>query len=232
MLTIRKSTDRGAFRNDWLDSRHSFSFGEYYDPAYMGFASLRVINEDFIAPGAGFPTHPHRDMEIVTWVLEGELAHKDSTGTAATIRPGELQRMSAGTGIRHSEFNASATGRVHLLQIWLLPGQQGLPPSYEQTNIASRIEGRLGLVGAPDGADGAITIHQDVRLYAGRLPEGTAAGLNLAPTRAAWVQMARGSATLNGTALAQGDGAAVTGAGRIDLMATTPAEILVFDMAA
>jgi redox-sensitive bicupin YhaK (pirin superfamily) len=232
MITLRKSQDRGAVKIDWLDSKHSFSFGEYYDPAHMQWGKLRVINEDFIAPGAGFPTHPHRDMEIVTWVLSGRLAHKDSTGTEAFIEPGELQRMTAGTGIRHSEYNASATEQVHLLQIWMLPAKAGLAPGYEQKSVGHAIEGQLGLVGSPDGRDGSVTIHQDVELYATRLQSGQEVQLPLRPGRVQWVQLARGAATLNGTALSAGDGAAIAEESRLALKADEPTEALVFDMAA
>lgn len=231
MITIRKSDDRGKTRIDWLDSKHSFSFGEYYDPAQMHWGSLRVINEDIVAPGAGFPPHPHRDMEILTWVLDGELAHKDSTGGAETIKPGELQRMSAGTGIRHSEYNASATAPVHLLQIWLMPGVAGLKPGYEQKSFDG-LDGALRLVASPDAADGSLTIHQDARLYVGRFKAGQAASLAAAPGRVQWVQVARGRATLNGVALEAGDGAAVQGETQLAIAANDAAELLVFDMAA
>lgn len=231
MITIRKSEARGKTRIDWLDSKHSFSFGEYYDPAQMHWGPLRVINEDIVAPGAGFPTHPHRDMEILTWVLDGELAHKDSTGGAETIKPGELQRMSAGTGIRHSEYNASAQKPVHLLQIWLVPATAGLQPGYEQKRFDG-LDGRLRLVASPDAAEGSLTIHQDARLYVGRLAAGQEATLAAQPGRVQWVQVARGGATLNGHALQQGDGAAVRGEDALRIAANDQAEVLVFDMAA
>jgi len=230
MITLRKSADRGHARFSWLDSRHSFSFGDYYDPAHMHWGPLRVINEDHIAPGAGFPTHPHRDMEIVTWVLSGTLAHKDSTGTEATIGPGELQRMSAGTGIRHSEYNASAAEPVHMLQIWLLPARQGLAPGYEQKSVGAAIEGRLGLVGSPDGRDGSVTIHQDVELYATRLRAGETVRLQTRPGRLQWVQLARGEAQLNDIPLTQGDGAALRDEPTLSLRAATPTEALIFDL--
>jgi len=232
MITIRKSQDRGAVKIDWLDSKHSFSFGAYYDPAHMHFGPLRVINEDHIAPGGGFPTHPHRDMEIVTWVLSGELAHKDSTGTEAVIRPGEMQRMTAGTGIRHSEYNASATAPVHLLQIWMLPGQAGLKPGYEQKSVGEKTLGRLALIGSADGRDGSVTIHQDIDLYATRLQPGELVSLSPRPGRLQWVQLARGSAALNGVALAEGDGAALREESQIVMRAEQALEALVFDMAA
>jgi redox-sensitive bicupin YhaK (pirin superfamily) len=232
MIQVRKSAERGVTKIDWLDSKHSFSFGEYHDPAYVNWGPLRVINEDVVAPGAGFPTHPHRDMEIVTWVLSGELAHKDSTGTAETIRPGELQRMTAGTGIRHSEYNASSTTPVHLLQIWLHPAAANVRPGYEQKSFAGALDGNLRLVAAQDGRDNAITIHQDADIYAARLQPGQAASLPLRAGRVQWVQVARGTATLNGVALVQGDGAAVRGEASLEIAANDAAEVLVFDMVA
>lgn len=231
MITLRKSADRGAGNHGWLDSKFSFSFAEYRDPRHMGFGPLRVINEDRIAPAAGFPTHPHRDMEILTWVLSGAVAHRDSEGNQAVIRPGELQRMSAGTGIQHSEFNASATDPLHLLQIWILPAARGLKPGYEQTAFTD-LDGRLRLVAAPDGRDGAVTIHQDAELYAARLAEGQQVAFTPKPGRIQWVQIARGATALNGQVLQQGDGAAVDGETALTLRAEQPAEILLFDMAA
>jgi redox-sensitive bicupin YhaK (pirin superfamily) len=232
MITVRKSDDRGAVKMGWLDSRHTFSFGDYYDPAHMHWGPLRVINEDYIAPGAGFPTHPHRDMEIVTWVLSGTLAHKDSTGTEAVIRPGEVQRMTAGTGIRHSEYNASGSERVHMLQIWMLPARQGLTPGYEQRSVTSSIEGQIGLVGSSDGREGSITIHQDIDLYAARLATGQDVEMKLDAGRLQWVQVARGEVSINGVALLQGDGAAIANETHLLMKAETPSEFLVFDMAA
>jgi redox-sensitive bicupin YhaK (pirin superfamily) len=233
MITVRKSTDRGHFRLDWLDSRHSFSFGEYYDPQHLGFSALRVINEDEIAPGAGFGTHPHRDMEIVTYVLEGELEHRDSLGTGSVIRPGEVQRMSAGTGIQHSEYNPSGDQPTKLLQIWLLPDARGIAPSYEQKNFPeAERQGKLRLVASPDGRDGSVTIHQDTRVYATLLKAGESVSLDLGRNRAAWVQVAKGSLALNGTVLAQGDGAAVTKQSTLELAANDNAEVLVFDLPA
>jgi quercetin 2,3-dioxygenase len=232
MITVRKSAERGSTKIGWLDSRHSFSFGDYFNPSQMHWGPLRVINEDFVAPGAGFPTHPHREMEIVTWVLDGELAHKDSTGNAELIRPGELQRMSAGTGITHSEFNASTTKPVHLLQIWLLPGIAGLKPGYEQKSFAGALDGGLRLVASQDAREGSVTIHQDADLYAGRLNPGQTQTLPARPGRVQWVQVARGTASLNGVALAQGDGAAVKGEEHLEIAANDAAELLVFDMAA
>jgi len=231
MITLRKSADRGGGNHGWLDSKFSFSFADYMDPRHMGFGPLRVINEDRIAQAAGFPTHPHRDMEILTWVLSGAVAHRDSEGNQAVVRPGELQRMSAGTGIRHSEFNASATDPLHLLQIWILPGARGLKPGYEQTAFTD-LDGKLRLVGAPDGRDGAVTIHQDAELYAARLGEGQQVGFTPKPGRIQWVQLARGTANLNDQALQQGDGAAVDGETALTIRAEQPAEVLLFDMAA
>ena len=231
MISVRKSDERGHFKMDWLDSYHSFSFGEYYDPRFLGFSMLRVINEDVVAPGGGFPTHPHKDMEIITYILEGELEHRDSLGTGAVIRPGEVQRMSAGTGIRHSEFNPSEDKPVKLLQIWLLPNQKNVTPSYEQTAFPeSERRGRLRLVASPDGRDGSVTIHQDVTLYASLLAPGEKVNHALADKRVAWVQVARGELTVNGVTLKPGDGAAVTKETALELVAAKDAEILLFDM--
>jgi len=234
MITVRPASDRGAANFGWLDSRHTFSFGNYYDPSHMGFASLRVINEDKVTPGQGFGTHGHRDMEIVTYVLDGALEHKDSLGTGSVIRPGDVQRMSAGTGIRHSEFNASNTDPVHFLQIWIMPEAEGIDPGYEQISIAPETkQGQLRLVGSRDGRDGSVTIHQDVSLYATTLSEGDRVEHTLTPGRVAWVQVARGAADLNGHALTAGDGAAVSALDRLNLTGTAAgAEVLVFDMAA
>ena len=239
MITIRPASDRGAANFGWLDTRHSFSFGHYYDPNHMGFASLRVINEDKVTPSRGFDTHGHRDMEIVTYVLEGALEHKDSLGTGSIIRPGDVQRMSAGTGIRHSEFNASDTAPVHLLQIWIVPETQGIDPGYEQIYIdPADKQGQLRLVGSRDGRDGSVTIHQDISLYATTLAEGETVDHVLAPGRVAWVQVARGEIALNGQALTAGDGAAIEASvgddlDRITLTgAANEAEVLLFDMAA
>jgi len=231
---LRKSEERGRARLDWLDSRHSFSFGDYRDPAHMGFGPLRVINEEYIAPGGGFPTHPHRDMEIVTYVLAGALAHKDSLGTGSTIQAGDVQRMTAGTGIRHSEFNASETEPVHLLQIWILPEHAGLDPAYEQKSFpAAEKRGRLRLVAARDGRDGAVTIRRDVDLHAAILDAGTTVRHALRPQRTAWVQVARGAIRVGTTALAAGDALGITDAGAIEIAGTAPEpEILLFDMAA
>lgn len=231
MITLRKSADRGGGNHGWLDSKFSFSFADYHDPRHMGFGPLRVINEDRIAPAAGFPTHPHRDMEILTWVLSGAVAHRDSEGNQEVVRPGELQRMSAGTGIRHSEFNASATDPLHLLQIWILPEARGLAPSYEQTAFTD-LDGKLRVIAAPDGRDGAVTIHQDAELYAARLTEGQQVAFTPKPGRVQWLQVARGAANLNGQSLQQGDGAAIDHETALTLRADAPAELLLFDMAA
>jgi redox-sensitive bicupin YhaK (pirin superfamily) len=232
MITLRPAAARGASRTRWLDSRHTFSFAEYHDPAQMGFRALRVINDDRVAAGAGFPTHGHADMEILTYVLEGALEHRDSLGTGSVIRPGDVQRMSAGTGVRHSEMNASREEPVHFLQIWLLPERRGLAPGYEQKQLPAAAErGRLRLAASRDGRDGSVTIHQDVNLYAGRLEPGESATLALAPGRHAWVQVARGGVSLNGQRLAEGDGAAVTDERTLSLVGDGPAaEVLVFDL--
>jgi redox-sensitive bicupin YhaK (pirin superfamily) len=232
MLTIRKSGERGHFDFGWLDTRHTFSFGEYYDPRHMGFRALRVINEDVVRGGGGFGTHPHRDMEIVTYVLSGALAHKDSMGNGSTIRPDDVQRMSAGTGVTHSEHNASPSDPVHLLQIWLLPAETGTAPSYEQRAFpAAEKRGRLRLVGAPDGRDGAVTIHQDVALYASVLDAGDRVQHRLAPGRHAWVQVVRGRVTVNGQPLAAGDGAALSAEPEVVIAAEDASEVLLFDLA-
>lgn len=232
MLTIRKAEDRGHANHGWLDTYHTFSFANYYDRKHMGFRSLRVINEDWVSPDAGFGTHGHRDMEIITYVLEGALAHKDSIGNGSVIQPGDIQRMSAGTGILHSEFNHSQNETVHLLQIWLLPDTQGLQPSYEQRNFSpAKTPGKLHLVAARDGREGAVTVHQDVELYAGVLKEGDRISHTLKPQRHAWVQVARGAITLNGVPLKTSDGAAISEETEVAIAATQDAEILLFDLA-
>lgn len=208
MITTRPSSARGHFDHGWLDTYHTFSFGDYHDPKHMAFGPLRVINEDFVAAGAGFPTHPHRDMEILTWVLEGALEHKDSSGGSGVIRPGDLQRMTAGRGVTHSEFNHSKAEPVHLLQIWIFPEERGLTPGYEQKRFDLK-PGALTLLASRDGRDGSVTIRQDASVYGARLDAGQKATLELKPGRRAWVQMARGGATVNGQRLAQGDGAAI-----------------------
>jgi quercetin 2,3-dioxygenase len=229
MIQVRKSAERGNADFGWLKSRHSFSFGEYYDPKHMGFGPLRVINDDRVAGGGGFPTHAHADMEIISYVLEGGLAHKDSIGTGSVIRPGELQRMSAGSGIHHSEFNASKTDAVHFLQIWILPEKKGLAPSYEQKRFDD-LDGHLRLIGSRDGRDGSVTIHQDVDLFAARLQAGTSASHHPAKGRGIWVQVAKGSVRLNDIALAEGDGASISGEPNLMLTATDDSEVLLFDM--
>jgi len=232
MMNIRRAEERGHAQHGWLDSQHTFSFADYYDVAHMGFRALRVINEDRVQPGAGFGTHPHRDMEILSYVLEGGLAHKDSLGTGSTIRPGDVQRMSAGTGVTHSEFNASNTEPVHFLQIWLLPDRPGLAPGYEQKHFdATARQGRLTLVASPQGGEGSLTVHQDVRVYSGRLDAGERAELPLAKGRHAWVQVARGTVKANGETLRAGDGAALSGEPRLALEGVQNGEVLVFDLA-
>lgn len=231
-LTLRKAEDRGTANFGWLDSRHSFSFGEYHDPQHVGFGPLRVINDDRVAPGAGFPTHGHRDMEIISYVLKGALEHKDSIGTGSVIRPGDVQRMSAGTGIRHSEFNASKTEPVHFLQIWIVPERQGLPPGYEQKTFpVHETDGTLRLVGSRDGRDGSVTIHRDVDLYATRLAHGQEVKHLLRRGRGAWVHVARGGLSLNGTRLKAGDGASLAAPGALHLDQADDAEMLLFDIA-
>jgi redox-sensitive bicupin YhaK (pirin superfamily) len=232
MIVRRPSNERGLADHGWLKSRHSFSFADYYDPAHMGFRNLRVINEDRVAPGQGFGTHGHRDMEIISYVLDGELGHKDSMGTGSVIRPGDVQRMSAGTGVRHSEMNPSPDKPVHFFQIWLLPATPGIPPGYEQKRFDdTEKRGRLRLVAARDGRDGAITVHADAELYAGLLAPGERAHLDLKPGRHAWIQVARGTVTVNGQDLEAGDGAAVSDETALDVTASSDAEVLVFDLA-
>src|SRR5207302_196173 len=224
-ITVRKAADRFHTEAGWLESWHTFSFADHYDPRQLGFRVLRVINDDVVAPGQGFGRHPHRDMEIVTYLLDGELKHQDSMGNGSVIRPGDVQRMSAGTGVLHSEVNPSPDQPVHLLQIWILPALQGQPPSYEQKFFSeAERRGKLRLVGARDGRDGAVTIHQDADLYAGILGQGERAELELRPGRHAWVHLARGKLTLNGQALEAGDGAALSGEPRIELVGQEPAE--------
>lgn len=229
MIALRRSGDRGRTRLDWLDSRHTFSFGDYRDPQHRGFRALRVINEDWIAPQMGFGMHPHRDMEIVTVVLAGALEHRDSLGNGSLIRPGEVQRMTAGTGILHSEFNASETEPVHLLQIWLHPEQNGLPPGYQQKVISD--PGALRLLAAREPDEHAVTIHQDVRLFQLKLPPAQSVTYELAPGRHAWLQVTRGHVTVNGEEMSPGDGAAVSEATRLALATATGATSLLFDLA-
>lgn len=232
MMTLRRAADRGVADFGWLDSRHSFSFGQYHDPRHAGFGPLLVINEDRVAPGAGFDTHGHRDMEIVSYVLSGALEHKDSIGTGSVIRPGEVQRMSAGTGIRHSEFNHSSDQPVHFLQIWIAPERQGLTPGYEQLGFeADEKRGVLRLIGSRDGRDGSLTIHQDITLYDTLVEEGRAVSHTLAPRRRAWIQVTRGALAVNGVALGAGDGLAIAEETGVEIEANTEAEALLFDMA-
>jgi quercetin 2,3-dioxygenase len=234
MIYVRKSEDRGRAEHGWLSARHSFSFADYHDPRFMGFSDLRVINEDRVAGGGGFPTHGHRDMEIVTYILDGALEHKDSMGNAAVIRPGEVQRMTAGTGVRHSEFNASKSDPVHLLQIWIMPERGNLAPGYEQTAFpAAERQGKLRLVASRDGREGSVTIHQDAALYSALLADGETVGLKPAEGRKQWLQVARGAVTVNGNALKQGDAIAMAEEPEITVTGTAKgenAEILLFDL--
>ena len=234
MITIRRSDERGRFDHGWLDTRHTFSFAGYRDPEHMGFRALRVINEDRVIAGEGFGTHAHQDMEILSYVLAGALAHKDSTGGEGVLHPGEVQRMSAGTGVRHSEYNGSKDHVVHFLQIWIVPDRPGHAPSYEQKLFPdAEKKGKLRLIASPDGADGSTTIHQDVKVYATILGEGQHVRLPLGPGRHAWVQVARGEIGVNGEALHAGDGAALSSERELVLggRGPTPAEVLVFDLA-
>jgi len=231
-ITLRPSAARGHANHGWLDSHHSFSFANYYDPEHMGFRALRVINEDVIAPAMGFGTHGHHDMEIVTYVTEGALEHRDSMGEHSVIRPGEVQRMTAGTGIRHSEFNASRSETVKLLQIWLLPAEEGLTPGYEQKMFTDEEKhNRLRLIAAPDGREGAVTIHQDVALYAAKLDAGTEVSHPLQAGRGAWLQVVGGKIRVNDRPLEAGDGAAIEAAEVVSVVAETESEFLLFDLA-
>ena len=232
MITRRPAAERGHADHGWLDTWHTFSFSDYHDPRHMGFRDLRVINDDRVRGGHGFPPHPHRDMEIITYVLEGALEHRDSMGNGSVIRPGDVQRMSAGTGVTHSEFNPSPSEAVHLLQIWILPSARGLAPGYEQIRFEdAELRDRLRVIAAPDGRDGAVRINQDVSVYAARLGEGAKVQHALGRGRFAWIHVARGETTLNGQPLEAGDGAAVTDERELTLSATAPAEVLLFDLA-
>ena len=232
MITVRQAKDRGHFNFGWLDTNHTFSFGEYYDPHLMGFRDLRVINEDRVQPGRGFPTHGHRDMEIISYVLEGGLEHKDSLGTGSVIRPGDVQRMSAGHGVRHSEYNHSQSEPVHFLQIWIMPGQQDIEPSYEQKTYADEEKrGRLRLIASTDGRDDSVTIHQDAQVYAALLEPGQEVIHQLDSDRHAWVQVARGAVTINDQPLNTSDGAAVSDEPSLKIVGREAAEILLFDLA-
>jgi quercetin 2,3-dioxygenase len=231
MRTIRRGSDRGHANHGWLDTYHTFSFAEYRDPNHMGFHKLRVMNEDRVAPGQGFGTHPHRDMEIVTYVLEGALEHRDSMGNGEVLRPGEFQRMTAGTGITHSEFNPSATESVHLYQIWLYPSQKGLVPSYEQKAFPdSDKRGRLRLVASPDGADGSLAIHQDARIFLALFECGETLTHELASPRAAWLQVLRGAVRMEGETLRAGDGAAIEEESAVRLEGVEAGEVMLFDL--
>jgi quercetin 2,3-dioxygenase len=231
MISVRNSAQRGTTKIDWLDSRHSFSFGDYYDPRHIGFGPLRVINEDFVQPGEGFGMHPHRDMEIITYIVSGALEHRDSLGTGSVIRPGDVQRMTAGTGIRHSEFNPSANEPVHLLQIWIQPAQKNLEPSYEERTFSDdERRGKLRLIAASGGGDGAVSIHQDVNLYASLLDSGQSVTHDLANGRTAWLQLIKGEITLNGANLTPGDGAAIADERSLKIVTTEPSELLLFDL--
>jgi quercetin 2,3-dioxygenase len=230
-ISVRPAKDRGHANHGWLDTFHTFSFADYRDPRHMGWGPLRVINEDRVAPDTGFPTHAHRDMEIITYVLEGALEHRDSLGTGSVIRPGEVQRMTAGTGVRHSEYNASKTEPVHLLQIWIEPARTGLPPGYEQKTFSDADKrGRLRLIASSDGRDGSVTINQDAAVYATVLAPEQRVTHALARRRHGWLQVARGTLTLNGQALAHGDGAAIEGAHALEIQGVEPAEALLFDL--
>jgi quercetin 2,3-dioxygenase len=232
MITIRQARERGHFDHGWLNTYHTFSFDQYYDPRFMGFRQLRVINEDFVAAGRGFPTHGHRDMEIITYILEGALQHEDSMGNGSIIRPGDVQRMTAGTGVRHSEKNASKEAGVHLLQIWILPDTVGLEPGYEQKAFGEdERRSQLRLIASNDGRDGSVTVHQDVRLFASILGEGESVKYDMDQTRYGWIQVARGAINVNGQRAGQGDGAIAMGESSLEIAAEEPAEVLLFDLA-
>ena len=231
MISIRRAKERGHFDHGWLNTYHTFSFDQYYDPRYMGFRSLRVINEDFVAPGRGFPTHGHRDMEIITYILEGALKHEDSMGNGSVIRPGDVQRMTAGTGVRHSEKNASDTERVHLLQIWILPNAEHLKPDYEQTAFSEEERrGQLRLIASSDGRDGSVRLNQNVSLFASILDSDQEVERVMDPARYAWIQVAHGSIAVNGDTAEQGDGVVIMGESDLKIKAHENAEILLFDL--
>jgi redox-sensitive bicupin YhaK (pirin superfamily) len=230
MIDIRKANERGHANHGWLDTYHTFSFADYYDPQWMGFRSLRVINDDLVMPGMGFGTHPHRDMEIITYILSGALEHKDSMGNGRVIRSGEVQYMAAGTGVRHSEFNPAKDEAVHLLQIWIMPDQTGVKPRYAEKSLQSAPTGKLNLVTSKTGRDGSIAIHQDADLWIAKLSPGESTAHKLAPGRNAWVHVAEGEVSLNGKTLAGGDSAAVTKEALLELAATKPAQVLLFDL--
>jgi hypothetical protein len=233
MITLRKANERGHAEHGWLDSYHTFSFADYHDPKHMGFGPLRVINDDTVAGGGGFPPHPHRDMEIISYVIEGALAHEDSMGNGSVIKPGDVQRMSAGRGVVHSEFNASKTEPVHFLQIWIIPERGGLPSGYEQKFFGvDDKRGKLRLIASPDGAEGSVSIRQDARLYAAVLESGGAVSHAIGQGRKGWLHVVTGTAELNGRALAAGDGAAIDGEERLELSSKDKGEVLLFDMTA
>ncbi|HEX5835539.1 MAG TPA: pirin family protein [Pyrinomonadaceae bacterium] len=232
MITIRRSHERGHFDHGWLNTYHTFSFDQYYDPRYLGFRNLRVINEDFVGAGRGFPKHGHRDMEIITYILEGALKHEDSMGNGSVIRPGDVQRMTAGTGVRHSEQNASDQERVHLLQIWILPHTIGLEPGYEQKAFSDdERRGRLRLIASEDGREGSVEVHQDVSLFASVVPAGAEVEHPIDPQRYAWIQVARGSVEVNGEKANQGDGVIAVSESSLRIRAQDDAEVLLFDLA-
>jgi len=231
MITIRKANERGHFDHGWLNTYHTFSFDQYYDPRYMGFRTLRVINEDSVSPGRGFPTHGHRDMEIITYVLEGALQHQDNMGNGSVIRPGEVQRMTAGTGVRHSEQNASQTEPVHFLQIWILPDTVGLQPSYEQKSFSEdERRNKLRLIASSDGREGAVTIHQDIGLYASIIEPGAKVLHSMKATRYGWLQVAHGSVDLNHERVDHGDSAVIVGESDLEIAGQGRSEILLFDL--
>lgn len=232
MITVRRSEDRGGGNHGWLNTRHTFSFSDYWDPRWMGFRSLRVINEDKVAPGSGFGTHPHSDMEIITYVLEGQLAHKDSLGTGSVILPGDGQRMTAGSGIRHSEYNPSASEPVHFYQIWILPDKRGIEPSYQQKTFpALEKQGKLRLIASPDAKDGSVKIHQDAQLYVTLLKTGEQVEHAFGKNRHGWLQVAKGSLEVNGKFLTTGDGAAISDEPKVTFNAEEDSEVLLFDLA-
>jgi redox-sensitive bicupin YhaK (pirin superfamily) len=232
MIQIRPSQERGGGNHGWLKTHHTFSFGDYWDPKWMGFRSLRVINEDWVAPSTGFPTHPHRDMEIITYVLQGKLEHKDSLGTGSVILPGDGQRMTAGSGIRHSEFNPSTTDAVHLLQIWIQPEKAALPPSYEQKSFPeAEKRGILRLIASRDASNASVKINQDAKLYVSLLKPGEEVAHEFTAGRHGWLQVARGAVELNGKKLSQGDGAAISDENKLSIKGTDESEILLFDLA-
>lgn len=232
MITVRRSNERGHFDHGWLNTYHTFSFDQYYDPRYMGFRTLRVINEDFVAAGRGFPKHGHSDMEIITYILEGALKHEDSMGNGSIIRPGDVQRMTAGTGVRHSEQNASLQERVHLLQIWILPNTVGLEPGYEQKAFSEdERRGQLRLIASEDGREGSVVVHQDVSLFASVLPAGQEVEHTMDQRRYAWIQVARGAVEVNGQKAGHGDGVIAVGESSLHIRAQEEAEVLLFDLA-